>query len=206
MRFCTVVNCMDGRTQLPVIEYLQARFGAAYVDTITEPGPDLILAAAPDSPAAMSICHRIEISLNGHGSGVIAVVGHHDCAGNPVGRDEHFEHVRSAVTLLAGKYPRAEVIGLWVDETWAVSEVDPASRPPHAALRSWPGVGLAQPGQLRDERQAGDPSASAVWNAQAHFTVHVREVSFDVGHRDPRLAAGECVPLVTAPTSLPTGR
>lgn len=35
---------MDGRVQLPVIKYLQDRFKVQYVDTITEPGPNLILA------------------------------------------------------------------------------------------------------------------------------------------------------------------
>ncbi|RKX75878.1 MAG: hypothetical protein DRP87_13470 [Spirochaetes bacterium] len=43
-RFCTVVNFMDGRVQLAVIKYLQRRFDVDYVDTITEPGPNLILA------------------------------------------------------------------------------------------------------------------------------------------------------------------
>ena len=39
MSFCTVVNCMDGRVQLPVIRYLQERFEVPYVDSITEVGP-----------------------------------------------------------------------------------------------------------------------------------------------------------------------
>jgi len=40
MIFCTAVNCMDGRVQLPVINYLKERFSANYVDMITEPGPN----------------------------------------------------------------------------------------------------------------------------------------------------------------------
>ena len=39
MSFCTVVNCMDGRVQLPVIRYLQDRIEVLYVDSVTEPGP-----------------------------------------------------------------------------------------------------------------------------------------------------------------------
>ncbi len=44
MSFCTTINCMDGRVQLPVIKYLQKHFNVDYVDSITEPGPNLILA------------------------------------------------------------------------------------------------------------------------------------------------------------------
>ena len=38
IRFCTVINYIDGRVQLPVIRYLQKRFDAEYVDSITEAG------------------------------------------------------------------------------------------------------------------------------------------------------------------------
>ncbi len=48
MRFGTVINCMDGRVQLPVIAYLQKRFNVTYVDTITEAGPNLLLAQGED--------------------------------------------------------------------------------------------------------------------------------------------------------------
>ncbi len=41
MSFCTAINCMDGRTQLPVIEFLKNKLSVEYVDTVTEPGPHL---------------------------------------------------------------------------------------------------------------------------------------------------------------------
>jgi len=34
MSYCTVINCMDGRVQLPVIKYLKERFDVDYVDSI----------------------------------------------------------------------------------------------------------------------------------------------------------------------------
>jgi hypothetical protein len=43
-KFITVINCMDGRVQLPVNNWLRKRFNANFVDTITEPGPNRILA------------------------------------------------------------------------------------------------------------------------------------------------------------------
>ena len=42
MSFCTAINCMDGRVQLPVIRFLQERFKVDYVDVISEPGPNLL--------------------------------------------------------------------------------------------------------------------------------------------------------------------
>ena len=47
-KFATAVNCMDGRVQKPVIEYLQKSFGVDYVDMVTEPGPNKILAEGKD--------------------------------------------------------------------------------------------------------------------------------------------------------------
>ncbi|GAB4379897.1 MAG: hypothetical protein Kow0042_29680 [Calditrichia bacterium] len=49
MRFCTAINCLDGRVQLPVIQHLKKRFKVDFVDVITEPGPNLILSEQKNS-------------------------------------------------------------------------------------------------------------------------------------------------------------
>ncbi len=123
MKFCTVINCMDGRVQLPVIRYLQERFGAEWVDTITEAGPCRIVAEEQDTPATDSIAYRLKISLEKHHSVGVAVVAHHDCAGNPVSKDEQLVHLKEAVRRLQGQVGETEVIGLWVDGDWEVREV-----------------------------------------------------------------------------------
>lgn len=63
MDFCTVINCMDGRVQLPVIEHLQKRFNAKYVDSITEPGPNLILSEQNNPILVKHILDRLKISI-----------------------------------------------------------------------------------------------------------------------------------------------
>lgn len=123
MQFCTVVNCMDGRVQLPVISYLKKRFSAEYVDAITEAGPNRILAEEAPYGNLESIYKRLDISVFKHGSGGIAVVGHHDCAGNPEHKDVQIEHVRKAITVLERKYKNIDIIGLWVDENWTVHDI-----------------------------------------------------------------------------------
>ncbi len=77
-RFCTVVNCMDGRVQLPVIRYLQNRFAVDYVDSVTEAGPNLLLARRRDADAVASILRRVRLSVERHGSVAINLVGHHE--------------------------------------------------------------------------------------------------------------------------------
>ncbi|MDQ7053130.1 MAG: hypothetical protein Q9P14_09635 [candidate division KSB1 bacterium] len=123
MTFCTAINCMDGRVQLPVIRYLQQRFGVEYVDTITEPGPNRILAERTNAALVQSILTRLNISVEKHGSRGIAVVGHHDCAGNPASREEQVQHIAQAVEFLRGQYAGMEIIGLWANERWQVEEV-----------------------------------------------------------------------------------
>ncbi len=123
MSFCTVINCMDGRIQLPVIEYLQERFNVDYVDSITEPGPNLILSQQTNINIVESIFNRIKISVDHHGSVGIAVVGHHNCAGNPATKEEQTIHTLDAIRCIKHKYSDIEVIGLWIDENWKVSEL-----------------------------------------------------------------------------------
>lgn len=123
MSFCTVVNCMDGRTQLPVNDYLRRRFDVKYVDTITEPGPVAILGTVGGHPAAESILRRTDISVKKHHSQGLAVVGHWDCAGNPAPEETQRQQAQAAMALLRGRYPSLPVIGLWVDEQWRIHEL-----------------------------------------------------------------------------------
>lgn len=123
MSFCTAINCMDGRTQLPVNEFLRSTLGVDYVDTITEAGPVRILADEPDSRPTESILSRVGISVRKHGSENIAIVAHHDCAGNPAPEERQKEQLDLAVRFMAAHYPGVRVCGLWVDSSWRVSQV-----------------------------------------------------------------------------------
>lgn len=114
---------MDGRVQLQVISYLKKRFDAGFVDVITEPGPNRILAERNDPHAVDSIIERITISVEKHGSVGIAIVGHYDCAGNPASRDEQAVQLEKARVALEEQFPDVEIIKLWVDKTWKVNEV-----------------------------------------------------------------------------------
>ena len=129
MSFCTAVNCMDGRVQLPVTAFLRERFGVDYVDMITEPGPNRVLARQTHFSLIESVLDRVRISVERHHSVGIAIVGHHDCAGNPGGEAEQTADTIAAVKYLrkrCARYGDIAVIGLWVDENGSVSEISPA--------------------------------------------------------------------------------
>ena len=123
MEFCTAINCMDGRVQIPVITYLKERFKVDYVDVVSEPGPNRILADGTDLQQLESIWARVEISITKHDSRGIAVIGHYDCAGNPVDESDQHLHTAAAVRRVRDRFGSVSVIGLWVNCDWEVSEL-----------------------------------------------------------------------------------
>ena len=119
-KFGTAINCMDGRTQIAVIEYLKSVYDVDYVDLVTEPGPNKILAENKDVAIVDSIKRRVKISAWHHDSKLVAVVGHHDCAGNPADKDAQIAHILSAVEAVKHWGLNVQVVGLWVDKNWKV--------------------------------------------------------------------------------------
>lgn len=120
--FATAINCMDGRVQLPVIHWMQERYGTEYIDMITEAGPTKYLLEGSEEQLA-SIKTKVDISVDKHGSGVVAIVGHHNCAGNPCERDEKEGQIEKSVELLKSWGFNVDVIGLYVNDQWEVEVV-----------------------------------------------------------------------------------
>lgn len=123
MKFATAINCMDGRVQMPVIEWLKKAYEVEYVDMVTEPGPNKILAEKNQGFVLESIKRKAEISVNKHGSKLIAIVGHHDCAGNPAEKEMQASQILTAIKTVLSWGFNVQVIGLWVDENWDVHRV-----------------------------------------------------------------------------------
>jgi hypothetical protein len=123
-KFGTAINCMDGRAQLPVINWMKSKYSLDFIDMITEPGPDKMLAQG--TPAQVeSIKSRVLISVNAHGSDTIVMVGHHDCAGNPVSKEEHIRQVKECVKILQSwKLPAKNIMGIWVNDNWTVEIIE----------------------------------------------------------------------------------
>jgi hypothetical protein len=122
-KFATAINCMDGRTQIPVAEWMKKMFKVDYVDAVTEPGPIKLIAEFKDIQVIANIKKRVDISVNHHRSKAIAVVGHFDCAGNPVDKNTQVLQIADAVKKIKTWGFDVTVVGLWVDEDWKVSQI-----------------------------------------------------------------------------------
>jgi len=96
-------------------------FGVDYVDMVTEARADKALECA--GACLDSVKSRAEVSVKKHGSKVMAIVGHHDCAGNPVCKEDHIEDIRNSVKAASGWFPGVKVVGLWIDDEWNVNEI-----------------------------------------------------------------------------------
>jgi hypothetical protein len=120
--FGTAVNCMDGRVQSPVADWVKIHFGVQYVDMITEAGPDGILARGPDHLVA-HIRQRVLVSTGPHGSQVVIVAGHSGCAGNVVPDDQHRADVQVAINTLASWRLPVLLIGLFINEFGTVEVI-----------------------------------------------------------------------------------
>jgi hypothetical protein len=123
-KFGTAINCMDGRAQLPINNWLKQNYELDYIDTITEPGPDKMLTHGKPEQVE-SIKSRVLISVNAHGSETVLIAAHDDCAGNPVSKEEHIKQVKDCVKILRSwKLPVKTIIGVWINENWAVEIVE----------------------------------------------------------------------------------
>ena len=100
MAFCTSIQCIVGRIQDPIIKYFIENHHIAHVDVTTETGLRKILAMNNDRISVNSIIKRNEISIKKHGSKLIAISGHHDCAGNPCDEEIQKQQIRKPIKHL----------------------------------------------------------------------------------------------------------
>src|SRR5690242_11949416 len=98
-RFGTAVSCIDGRVHVPVINWMRDVLALDFVDLVTYPGADGFVAREAERAASV-LRPSIEISIGRHGSPVLALVGHHECAANPGTADEHREQLLQGLRVL----------------------------------------------------------------------------------------------------------
>lgn len=116
--FVTCLNCIDGRVQLPVINWILENYDVKYVDMITSPGVNGVLADKNSNVA--DIFEKLTFSNDGHSTDLIFIVGHHDCLANPVDDETHNEQIIRSVERIKESYLHCNVIGLWVDNEFNV--------------------------------------------------------------------------------------
>lgn len=117
--FATAINCIDGRTVRPVVDWLAQHLNVDYIDLITEPGPEKMLTQGT-AEQIDDIKRKVLVSVRAHHSQTVALVAHYDCAGNPVTEDEHKAQVLRGCHALQALGLGVRVLGLWVNDAWQV--------------------------------------------------------------------------------------
>ena len=115
-KFATAINCIDGRVQLPVAEFIKDNYGIDYVDMITVPGPDKVLSECKDIYEIESIKNNTLFSYNNRDSKLIFIVSHYNCLGNPCAERAHLRQLRKAMENIKKWCAHAKVHGIWVDK------------------------------------------------------------------------------------------
>lgn len=121
--FAAALSCIDGRVQEPLAGWVRERCGVRSVDVVTQPGMDAVLARG--APAEVdALLANAAVSRRAHGAATLVVVGHADCAGNPVGDDQHVKDVAAAVRRVQAALPGFTVLGAFVDAVGGVRAVE----------------------------------------------------------------------------------
>jgi hypothetical protein len=120
--FGTAINCIDGRVQIPVITWMREMLSLVYVDLVTQPGADGVL-ARDAGLAEQMIRPRVELSVNRHASPVVVVAGHYDCLANPVDEAEHRANLVTAIATLQTWELKVKLLALWVNQAWQVEVI-----------------------------------------------------------------------------------
>jgi hypothetical protein len=123
-KFGTAINCIDGRTQEPVIDFMKQKYGIDGVDMVTFPGVDGVISSLGNFNTIALIRNAVSISIEKHGSRIIALVGHFDCAGNPGNREHHYAHIGKAVQQVSSWNFDADIVGLYVNDKWQIEKVN----------------------------------------------------------------------------------
>ncbi len=67
---------------------------------------------------------KAQVSVNTHGSRIIVIAGHDDCAGNPATPEEHKSQIlKAAEKVRAWKLPAEKIIPVLINKDWEIEVV-----------------------------------------------------------------------------------
>jgi hypothetical protein len=128
VKFATAINCIDGRVQIAVIDYLKNTLSVDYVDMITEPGPNKLLSENKNNDAIKLLREKAAISIEKHGLDIVAIVGHYNCAANPENEENQKKQLlESLKTISFWRLDLKRIVALWLNSSFTptiVSTID----------------------------------------------------------------------------------
>lgn len=121
-KFATALNCIDGRCQIPVINFAKKNFKVDFVDMITEPGIDKIFGQG-EKKKIEEIKKKVLISVKKHRSKTLILVGHADCAKNPVSEKEHKIQIKKGIEIIQSWNLPVKIYGIFLDKNFKPNQV-----------------------------------------------------------------------------------
>jgi len=128
-KFGTMLNCMDGRTQEPVVKWMKEQYNLDVIDAPNPAGPTNMITKG-DADIIKHYKAETLISINGHGSKNITIIAHQGCAKNPISDEEQLEELGNAVELVSSSWglpSGIKITGLWLtkntDLDWEVHPI-----------------------------------------------------------------------------------
>lgn len=121
--FATTINCMDGRIQRCINEYVRYSEQVEYIDTITLAGPSKVISDNTFTGIVENVKYRLDVSINGHLSNYISIVGHFDCTAITEDDKKQKEYIRNSANIISEWYPSVKVEALWVTEEFKVEKL-----------------------------------------------------------------------------------
>lgn len=131
----TGIGCMDGKVQGALRKWTKRNRGVKWVDLITEPGINKILAEGTNVPIVENIERKLRLSIFGHRSRRVVIAAHEGCLGNPVDKKDQLRDLQEAekqIREMIDSFPLHE-IGissadittdcLWINEHWMPEKV-----------------------------------------------------------------------------------
>lgn len=120
-RFATALCCMDGRACEAVTQWGKATFQVHHVDLITEPGMEALLEKGEREFLEWAR-RRAMISYEKHGSRVLIVAAHEDCAANILHHEERIMQVqRGVVNVFPWGFDRVSPV--WVGDDLSIRPI-----------------------------------------------------------------------------------
>jgi hypothetical protein len=98
-----------------VADWIKLHGRVQYVDMITEPGIDRVL--AEDKPNRIAaVVKKLRTSITVHQVSIVAVAGHFECAANDANFEKHSEQIKISVDLISSWRFGIRIVGLYVNQ------------------------------------------------------------------------------------------
>lgn len=129
LHFGTMVNCIDGRTQKPVRDWMKKELHVEFVDAVNVAGPTNAITKG-SKEIIDHLKEEVIISVEGHKSENVVIIAHQDCAKNPISDNDQISELKEAcdiVSLQWGIPGKTNIVGLWLtkisDSDWVVERL-----------------------------------------------------------------------------------